>query len=86
MKGRFYCFYTPAQGSDYVDVDPQVTFTNGTANNDSECIYIEIIDDIDFEDEHDFHVNISMITPPIASGIGDVISVTIQDNSGNLCS
>ena len=70
---------------DYNLVGQDVTFTSGTVNSGSECTNIEIIDDEDFETDQDFQVNISSITPSIASGTGDVASVTIQDNNGNFC-
>ena len=78
--------FTPAPGSDYVDVSTQVTFPSGTTTNgDTECLSIVIIDDNDFEEDQNFQVQIGMITPSIASGTGSAL-VTIQDNNGNFYS
>ena len=77
--------FTPAPGSDYVDVSTQVTFPSGTTNGDTECLNIVIIDDNDFEENQNFQVQMGMITPSIASGTGNAL-VTIQDSNGNFYS
>ena len=75
----------PAQGSDYQPMDTQVIFTTGAVNLETECITISIFEDDHFEDNHAFQVQISSITPPIASAILIIAPVTIQDNNGKLC-
>lgn len=75
----------PAQGSDYLPLGTQVIFTTGAVNLDRECITIQIFEDDHFEDNHPFQMQIASIAPSIASGTGTTVSVTIQDNNGNLC-
>lgn len=81
-----YCnvCFTPDE-DDYNLVGQGVTFTSGTVNDGLACTTIEIIDDENFETDQDFQVDISTVTPSIASVIGDMASVTIQDNNGNFC-
>ena len=52
----------------------------GTAPN-SQCISIDIVDDVDFEESQNFSVSIMTISPSIAT-IGEFVTVVIQDNNG----
>ena len=48
---------------------------------ETQCITIDIVDDMDFEENHSFSVSIMNITPPIGFA-GELASVVIQDNNG----
>ena len=50
---------------------------------DTQCITIDIVDDMDFEESHNFSISIMTITPSIAFS-GELTSVVIQDNNGKL--
>ena len=77
-------FYLPDEVSDYNPMGVEVTFTSGAVfNGDTECITVGIVDDADFEAEQTFEVLLSLITPNVASGTGDVAAVIILDNNGN---
>ena len=52
----------------------------GTAP-DSQCISIDIVDDMDFEESQNYSVSIMTISPPIAAA-GEFATVVIQDNNG----
>lgn len=81
---RLLWFYLPDEVSDYNPMGLEVTFTSGAVfNGDTECITVEIVDDADFEAEQTFEVLLSLITPNVASGTGDVAEVIILDNNGN---
>ena len=57
-------------------------FVSGAAP-DTQCITIDIVDDMDFEESHNFSISIMTITPSIAFS-GELTSVVIQDNNGKL--
>ena len=77
----FVC--TSGEDEDYYPLDLQVTFpSGGTAEGDTKCIAIGIVDDEDYEEDHQFTVQFSSVSPPsAASGVGSA-TVTIQDNEG----
>ena len=78
-------FIAPDEGDDYTVMSDSTTFGSGATNGDTACISIDIVDDDDFEGDHDFLVQILSISPSIASGGGSLATVTIQDNNGKLC-
>jgi len=66
-------------------MDNSATFASGASNGSTACISIDIVDDNNFEGDHEFQVQILNIAPSIASGAGNLAPVMIQDNNGNLC-
>ena len=48
---------------------------------DTQCITIDIVDDMDFEESHIFSVSIINVAPFIAP-FGEFATVAIQDNNG----
>ena len=50
---------------------------------DSQCITIDIVDDMDFEESHSFYASILTITPPVAHS-DEFVTIVIQDNYGKL--
>ena len=50
---------------------------------DSQCITIDIVDDMDFEESHSFYASILTITPPVAHS-DEFATIVIQDNYGKL--
>ena len=53
---------------------------SGTAP-ETQCITIDIVDDMDFEESQSFFVSIMTIFPSFASA-GESTTVVIQDNNG----
>ena len=74
-------FLTPATA------DLIVTFPVGSGNGASDCFQIEILDDDDFEGDHDFGVSINptSVSPAgIAMAAGGLAQITVMDNDGRL--
>ena len=72
-------FLTPA-ASDLI-----VTFPEGSVNGASDCFQIEILDDGDFEGDHEFGLSIMSVSPAgIAAPFAGIAQVTIMDNDGKL--
>ena len=67
-------------GEDFSSNDLLRVFVSGTAP-DSQCISIDIMDDVDFEESQNFSVSIMTISPSIATAVEFAI-VVIQDNNG----
>ena len=70
------------EGEDFSSNDSLLTFVSGAAP-DTQCITIDIADDMDFEETQNFSVSIMTITPSIAFA-EELASVVIQDNNGKL--
>lgn len=85
IEGYKVLLVVPGQGSDYTPLNTQVIFPSGASNFQTQCVTIGIVDDNNFEGNQNFQVQISGITPPVASGTGSAVPVTIQDNNGKLC-
>ena len=68
------------EGEDFSSNDSLLRFVSGPAP-DTQCIAIDIVDDMDFEENHSFSVSIMNIKPSIAFA-GLPTSVVIQDNNG----
>ena len=68
------------EGEDFYSNDSLLTFVSGPAP-DTQCIAIDIVDDMDFEENHSFSVSIKNIKPSIAFA-GSLASVVIEDNNG----
>ena len=72
-------FLTPAV-SDLI-----VTFPIGSGNGASDCFTIEILDDNDFEGDHEFGLSVMSVSPAgIATPFPGLIQITIMDNDGKL--
>ena len=62
-----------------------VTFTEGSGNGTSDCFTIEILDDNDFEGDHEFGLSVMSVSPAgIATPFAGFAQVTIMDNDGKL--
>ena len=70
------------EGEDFSSNDLLLKFVSGAAP-DTQCITIDIVDDMDFEESHSFYASILTITPPVAPS-GEFATVVIQDNNGKL--
>lgn len=79
-----HCF--AVEGEDFVVSSPTTqTFIGGiTGNGNLMCIGISIVDDDIYEEEQQFLVNITSVSPPSAVMMGtpSTTTVTIQDNQG----
>ena len=67
----------------------EVVFPEGTpSSSDSHCITISTIDDDDYEENHQFTVELRVISNDsiITLGSPSVSTITIQDNFGTLLS
>ena len=72
-------FLTPAVN------DLIVTFPIGSGNDASDCFTIEILDDNDFEGDHEFGLSVMSVLPAgIATPFPGLIQITIMDNDGKL--
>ena len=73
-------FLTPA-ASDLI-----VTFTEGSGNGASDSFQIEILDDDDFEGDHDFAISIidTTISPAIVMDAANIGQILITENDGKL--
>ena len=70
-----------------VTADLIVTFPVGSGNGASDCFQIEILDDDDFEGDHDFGVSINPISVSpagITMATGGLAQITVMDNDGRL--
>ena len=62
---------------------PMDTFMENVAvNGDMICIDIAIIDDDDYEADHDFSLAIQLSVSPTLATVGPNSIITIQDNGG----
>ena len=62
-------------------LNPSVTFTVGTVNNDVACISFPIIDDVEFEVDQSFDVTIeSTSSPYVLVGYDSSTTVSIVDD------
>ena len=61
-----------------------VTFTEGSENDASDCFQIEILDDDDFEGDHEFGISVMSVSPGIATPFAGLAQITIMDNDGKL--
>ena len=68
------------EGDDFSSNDLLLTFVSGAAP-DTQCISIDVVDDVDFEESQNFSVSIMTISPPIAAA-GEFATVMIQDSNG----
>ena len=76
-------------GSDFVmpeAADLIVTFPEGSGNGASDCFQIEIMDDDDFECDHDFAISVigATISPAIVMDAANVGQILITENDGKL--
>ena len=55
---------------------------NVAVNGDMICIDIAIIDDDDYEANHDFSLSIHLSVSPTLATVGPNAIITIQDNGG----
>ena len=69
-------------GEDFNCNNLLLTFVSGAAP-DTQCITIDIIDDLDFEENQSFSLSISSITAS-APPTSELATVVIQDNNGQL--
>ena len=77
-------------GRDYMaPTPPEVVFPEGTqSSSDSRCVTVSTIDDDDYEENHQFSVELRVISNDLIVTLGSpsVITITIQDNFGTLLS
>ena len=73
-------FVTPAM-SDLI-----VTFPEGSGSGASDCFQIEILDDDDFEGDHDFAISIiaATISPAIVMDAANIGQILITEDDGKL--
>ena len=81
-----YTFRSASDMNDYsVISSTQLTFTSGqTSNGDEVCIDIEIIDDDDYEGDHQLTVELESVSPSSAAVVSspNTSVIMIRDNSG----
>ena len=80
LMALFVDFFISDTGEDFISSDLLLIFVRGTAP-DSQCISIDIVDDVDFEESQNFSLSIMTISPSIATA-GESAAVVIQDNNG----
>ena len=74
--------YCLASNSDYTSVSSDEIFASGSADNDTRCLSITILDDSLFEsDEEDFSLILTTPDPNVILGNNETI-ITIMDNNG----
>ena len=74
---------TAKDGSDYTAVFSNLTFfqTAATSDNIMRCIYVNIMDDLVFEESENFTVTVTTTDPQV--GIRNaMLTLTIIDNEG----
>ena len=76
----------PVAGMDYTTpADPTVTFAVGDGDGDSQCLSVTILNDDDFEGNHNFTVDIMSIEPSsVDIDTSDIGSVVIEDDDGEI--
>ena len=84
IKNYMHCFLSLLQiidrEEDFSWNNSLLTFVSGAAP-DTQCITIDIVDDMDFEDTQSFSVSTIIISPPFAT-TSESTTVVIQDNNG----
>ena len=74
-------------GSDFLmptATDLIVTFPEGSGNGASDCFQIEILDDDDFEGDHEFGINVMSVSPAGIATFSGLAQIIIMDNDGKL--
>ena len=81
-----FLYHPPDEGEDFVVTSPiSKTFSSiSTTNGDVMCIGIGIVDDDVYEEDQQFIVNITSVSPvsAVIMGTPSITTVTIQDNQG----
>ena len=79
------CVLAAATSDFTIPADPTVTFTVGQGDGDSQCLSVTILNDNDFEGDHDFTVQIMSIEPSSVDIVTTAMgSVVIEDDDGEI--
>ena len=68
------------KGEDFSFREPLLLFLHGAAS-DTQCITIDIVDDVDFEESQNFSATIISLSQ-LVSTVGEFAVVIIEDNNG----
>ena len=74
-------------GSDFLTpaaADLIVTFPEGSGSGASDCFQIEILDDNDFEGDHEFGISVMSVSPAGIATFAGLAQIIIMDNDGKL--
>ena len=85
MNGFMGLSFVLDAGQDFdITGNLDIVFTEGSMNGDTGCINIPILEDLDFEGNHTFQVEIEGVSPSIVDPPTDLVTVTIMDDGGKM--
>lgn len=76
-----YYYKIAVSGSDYMSISSNQTFTTGSSNGTTRCVYVNILDDFSLEENQSFH---TILTTEASNLIlqQNVTVITVIDNDG----